>query len=634
MQQYYDFLMEKAALGEKISDLMAMQEEQGLLDLAEETAQIWGQIAGLFDQIAELSGDEAFDRKEFAELFMTGLSQMEVGVLPPTSDDVLMGTMQRTRSGPVKAMMVIGANEGLLPANVQAEGLFSVEELEFLAEEGKEICKVDKIRVLEEQLAIYRNLSKPTDYLWISYAASDEEGKETRPSEVVDTLRRIFPELSVTQDVVSCDDLLHLVGGKVGTLRHLTEALHRGRSGETIDGGWKTVVEWYRQNDSEKLCRIAEAMGFTNSQQDIPRELAELLYRRDAKLPLTLSPSRLEKFSRCPFAHFVAYGLQPEERRIFEAAGREIGDIYHRCLMEVSRKLTAENTWETITEAECRSFVAQVAAAEAAGYREGIFDFGNEERYKIRRIEDTCFHVCWALIEQVRAGNIEESLYEVPFGRNKDIAPIVIEADGERVYIEGKIDRLDVLAEDRVKIIDYKTGRETFHTEEARAGYRLQLMLYLKAAQENVKKPAGVFYFLIGDPRVDVTGTDSEKISEKISKEMRKSFRLDGIIVDDSQVIHGVAGEFEGYSDILPLKNGKNGIQGNSDGILLSEEEFAELQADVDRQVEKLCEELSEGRIEIRPKKTSRESPCVYCQYQGICRFDISFPGCNYEVIS
>ena len=52
----------------------------------------------------------------------------------------------------------------------------------------------------------------------------------------------------------------------------------------------------------------------------------------------------------------------------------------------------------------------------------------------------------------------------------------------KKVYIEGKIDRLDVLANDRIKIIDYKTGQESFRVEEARGGYRLQLMLYLKAA--------------------------------------------------------------------------------------------------------------------------------------------------------
>ena len=166
--RYYDFVIEDCGLGVRIAELLRVQEEQGLFDLAEETAQIWGQMVGLLDQIAELAGEEQFNRKDFVELLIAGLSQLEIGVLPPTADDILMGTMQRTRSGQVKAVVIIGANEGLLPANASSEGLFSMEELEFFAEEGKEICKVEKIRVMEEQLAIYRNLSKASDYLWIS----------------------------------------------------------------------------------------------------------------------------------------------------------------------------------------------------------------------------------------------------------------------------------------------------------------------------------------------------------------------------------------------------------------------------------------------------------------------------------
>ena len=203
---------------------------------------------------------------------------------------------------------------------------------------------------------------------------------------------------------------------------------------------------------------------------------------------------------------------------------------------------------------------------------------------------------------------------------------------GENVSIEGKIDRLDILEEDRVKIIDYKTGKENFNIYEARGGYRLQLMLYLKAAQEGSRKPAGVFYFLIRDPRVELNGAE-EKISEKISKEMRKSFRLNGIMVDDCRVIRDIAGEFQGFSDIVPLRSGKDGVKGTSDGFLLTEDEFSELQQAVDHQVKKLCEQLAKGRIAIAPKKTDRESACTYCSYRSICRFDPEFPGCSYEII-
>ena len=131
-----------------------------------------------------------------------------------------------------------------------------------------------------------------------------------------------------------------------------------------------------------------------------------------------------------------------------------------------------------------------------------------------------------------------------------------------------------------------------------------------------------------------MTETAKEKISEKISKEMRKSFKLNGIMVDDDQVINGIAGEFQGVSEIVPLRNGKDGIKGTSQGFLVSEAEFAQLQTDVETQVGRLCEELTAGKITIRPMKSKDQTPCTYCEYKGICRFDLSFPGCRYDILS
>ncbi len=633
---YYDYLVTQGNLDTYIASLITLQEEQGELDLADETRQIWGKITELFDQIMELSGDEPFRVREFLLLLKSGLSQMEVGVLPPTSDDLMLGTMQRTRSGEAKAVLVVGANEGLLPKDAAVEGLFSLDELEFLAEkeDSKAICKGDNIRVMEEQLAIYRNLCKATASLWVSYAVSDEEGKEIRPSEIVDRLRRMFPHLVAQKDVLNNGESMDFLGGKVNTLRHLTKALQAGEKGAPVEPMWRSVLEWFQKEDKELVEKILTGLDFKNQQENLPPDLVELLYKRTEGEVLTISPSRLERFSRCPFAHFVTYGLKPEERRIFEAASREIGDIYHQCLMELSEKLTKEDKWETVTEEECRAFVETVTTREADQYREGLFHLGNEEKYKMSRIEETCYHVCWALVEQVRSGEILQSRYEEPFGRKHEIPPITVDCGQQTVQIEGIIDRFDTLKDDRVKIIDYKTGREIFDIKEARGGYRLQLMLYLKAAQEQKRKPAGVFYFLIDEPKVDLTDTEKEKVFEKISKEMKKSFRLNGIMVEDPAVIRGIAGEFDGYSDILPLRNTKDGVKATSENFLLSEEDFQKLQTQMDQQISKLCKELVSGKIAIQPKKTEKTSPCVYCQFKSVCRFDTAFDGCNYEVIS
>ena len=633
VERFYDYLTETLQITDSLVKFIDEQKNAGLIEEAEETSQIWANICSIFDQIVQLNGDEEFQKEDFIFILKAGLDQIEVGLLPPTVDDILVGTMQRTRAADVKAMLVVGANEGLLPAEGAQDALFTREEMDLLADTGSGICKSDKIKNLEEQLAIYRNLSKPSEYLWISFSASDEDGKEIRGSEIIDSIMKIFPDMEMTSDVLNREDPRDIIGGKVNTFRHLTENLNLSKKGEKIHSVWRPVLEWFKAEDEENVKSIDKCLKFTNKQVNLPVTMATDLFKKDVTKPMSVSPSRLERFSRCPFAHFVSYGLKPEERRIFQATGREIGDIYHSCLMELSEMLTEQNAWETVTQDECRQLVRDVTQKQATGYRDGLFSFSNEEKYKTSRIEEACFYVCWSLIEQVRSGKIQSSQYEVSFGRGRNVAPVEVDINGETVYIEGKIDRLDVLENDRVKIIDYKTGNEHFDITEAKAGYRLQLMLYMKAAREQERKPAGIFYFLIGDPRVDVSGMSHEKYHEKISKDIRKSFRLDGIMVNDPSVIEQIAGDFEESSDVVPLKRLKDGTVKGSKDVLLSEEEFEELQKAVDGKVEDLCRELLQGRIEIKPKKSKDKSLCDFCEMKGICRFDESFSGCRYEVV-
>jgi ATP-dependent helicase/nuclease subunit B len=632
---YYLFLTEKLDILEKLQQSMAEQAEAGLTDLAEETRQIWALIVGILDQIVELTGTDDFRGADFTEIFTVGLDQVEVGVLPSSVDDIMLGTMQRTRAGDVKAMVIIGANEGILPQDGGDDGLFAAEELEKMASDGHELCKVEKVRLQEERLAIYRNLSKPADELWISYAAADADGRELRPSEIIDELRGVFPGLAVESDVISSGKDADLIGGGISTLRHYTEMVRAAERGEKIDGIWKSVESWYSQMHEPKMGQIEAGLAFDNSTGKLAAELADILFRVNHQGEAVLSPSRVETFARCPFAYFVSYGLKPEERRVFEVASRELGDVYHSCLMQITKKLSAENSWNDVTEEECRGMVAEALRNETEGYRDGLFGYSNEERYKSTRMVDTCFQAVWALIGHVKAGKVMDSRYEESFGRGNRLAPIEVSVGGRKMLIEGKIDRMDILENGRVKIIDYKSGNLTVDSAEVRGGYRLQLMLYMKAARGGEKLPAGVFYFHIQNPRIEASAraAGGEELSRIVSEEIRKSFRLNGIMVDDPETVSEIAGDFDKSSDIAPVRQTAKGLVGSPSGSLVTDEEFEELQQDVDQKISELCGRLAGGDIVIEPMVTKNGAACQYCDYKSVCRFDLGFDGCRYNVL-
>ena len=652
MPEFYEILKTGACLPEKIEILVKEQTDQGRSDLAEETDQVWDSFLNITEQINEIMGSRDFDAGTLKDLLETGMEGIKVGMLPPAKDGLVMGTMQRTRTGRIRALMVLGANEGVLPSGKPARGLFGEEEKELFRSKGVEFCKTDPYILMEEKMGIYRNLSRSGEKLYISYSMSDLDGNSSKPSSVWMKLREIFPEAEVKKDAVSDRNMKLLLNNAPGGLKHLANALERYTEGEPLPEFTEAGLDWYKVHEPEKLESIRRGLSFTNKAEDLGREMASELFRRDASRDMSISPSRLEKFSRCPFAHFVSYGLRPEERRVFQVAPREIGDVYHNCLMKLTDKLSVpglpltdpESPWMKITDDELREMAEGFVKEETSDYKEGLFRLGKEEEYRTSRMNEAVVEVCRNLVKQVRAGYILEGRFEAEFGRGRRIPPIEIEADvdgrTEKAYIEGKIDRVDYLPDSRVKIIDYKTGNEKFSIKEAEKGYRLQLMLYLEAALGGEKKPAGVFYFHISEPFINMTGKkDPERDpdgADELKKAIAKEFRLNGVLVDDPDVIRSIAGDFQGYSDIIPVRVNKDGdyvSTGKTEEQVLTEDQFAGLRDKVADVVSEKVAELLRGRVDINPMKTRERSACTFCEYHGICRFDTIFEGNKWNPV-
>lgn len=674
----YDFLEKDLNIIERLEAIAEKQKSMGLDESAAETAQSWNVICNIFDQILETVGEEKISNEELMKLMTAGFEEVEIGLVPVTSDCVLIGTLQRTRLSRIKALLVTGANEGVLPLNRSDEGLLSEREKEILENMELELSKREDIVRQEEQLAIYRMLCLPEEELYISCCGVDEKGEEARPSEVFVKVKsymdRIQANADETEDSVSVfgdlsdtGHVLDMVESKAGTLSYLADALRSGRSGAAVDDDWLQIMNWYEDNCHESLARLKSGMLFDNRLDAMGGAFADSLYRGD-RTKLEVSASRLEKYSSCPFAHFVMYGLRAEEPRIYEMGAREIGDVYHRCLMRLSRRLTPPpesgvavddvmSPWMTITEEQCRDEVRQLIKSDAGYYREGMLASGKEEEYRTERIAEICGNIAWSMIQQVRKGKVKDMWFEHSFGVGEKLPPVKVDAGKHQVLIQGKIDRLDILrsegcpeegvdeSADMVRIIDYKTGSDSINPEYFKKGYKLQLMVYLKAAVDAAgekAQPAGVFYFKIKDLDTDA---DSKAVSEgkdALDKRIADAYKLEGIVLNDDNVIDSMDAEIEGTSQVIPVRISKKegGYVSSAGGYLLTREEFEELYRQVETQVQRICGEICDGNIEIKPKRERAKdmegnfrNACKYCGYKSICMFDTSFEGCKYEQV-
>lgn len=707
------FLRDEFRIQDRIQETVERQQALQLLEGAAETAQIWNAVCGIFDQIVQIIGEEKISNVLLRDMIEAGLETLEIGLVPASNDCVLIGTLQRSRPGRVRALIVTGANAGLLPLDAAEEGLLSRREKERLEQMDLEFAGRERIAQMEEQIAIYRMFSLPEERLYVSCSQSGEDGGMLRPSEV-------FRQMQVWQPQVSGDlsdrPLVERIGSAKATVPYLAEALRAKIAEsdidmleETVDSGreltaeeqeirgedegWDEVLAWYRENDPQLTGRLLRGMRFDNRKEALGEAMADALYRGD-RSRIEASASRLEKFSGCPFAHFIQYGLRARERRLFEVGGREIGDIYHQCMMDFSRTLEeasrgagaglteaegtgaeaasetiGEPTWQTITEEECRRRIEQILKEGASDYREGLFSSDEYSQFRMDRITEICGDIAWAMVRQVRQGNIRRMYFEEPFGRpgagaaeqkldgagasgSAEIPPVDVEVCGKTVRIRGIIDRLDVMNTDdgktALRIVDYKTGSNTIRTEDFESGYRLQLMVYMDAAlqgsyrdQESPGKdgspaeqespgmrngeaagnsetepvPAGVFYFKIRDFIID--GDVTAKVPDPedpddLTEKMRKFYRLEGIVVDDADSIGAmdgaVSGKNKAESVVIPVKYdpAKEGYVKTGGGTLLGGEEFRQLLEATNQQVERICESLVRGEIKAAPKRETK----------------------------
>lgn len=636
-----------AGLVDKINEKAEKQAAAGFAEEAQITVQAWEYILDILEQIDEIIGEEEGLIDRLPEIIYAGIEAAEAGIIPPVCDGIAIGTAQRSRIASAKAIVVLGADEGVLPQSGGTENLLNDDELGFIEENADiVIARTDAVRRNEEALGIYRTFSRASEHLWIGTAMADEKGDKVKPSSVINTMKRIFGSLKIESDMFDdeCDD--RLFSGRGCAADNMTAALRDYLEGRELDDKWKEAVGWFMENDSETMERIESGLFHSPKKARMDRGVIKELYQRSDG-EFSISPSELENYSRCPFMHFLDYGIRPEERRIVEMASREIGDVYHDVFMKLAQQLTVDgmpltdpgSPWMNITREDFDELMDELVSETVTGYKGGFMYDNPEEKYRTERLLKLSKDIGWVLVEHVRAGDIKEAMFEANFGRGSAIPPVVFDAEGDTVYIEGKIDRLDILGNERVKVIDYKSGSDEFSKEEALKGWKLQLMVYLKAGMQygEERKPAGVFYFHVKEPNKDMSDKSKEKISETIQNEIYKSFKMDGAVIDDPDVIESIAGEFTGTSEIISVKaTGDRGYaQSGSKKKVFTESEFEEFQKDVDKTVQKICDGIVTGDIDIFPKKHIADGygACTYCRYSSMCGFDSAFDECRYDWI-
>ncbi len=637
----YRFLSDELAMPEMLGVLAAGLAADGLADAAEETRQIFGVLVGLLDQMVELMGSETLSAEDYADTVSQAFADIKLGLLPQAEGRVLLGSPGRTRTDRVRALFLAGVNDGLLPADPEADGILTEREAELLEQRGYTLMKSSPVLAEEERFNIYRALCMPTEHLWLSWCVADSEGNDRRPSRLIAELRELFPDLAPEEDIENSADPAAQMQSRALAASRFARTL-RECAGDDYDPLWKAAYNEMRRRRAPELAAMNEGLSFDIQRKPLSAAGTKALFAGPDGY--SFSASRLERFAACPFRHFVTYGLKPEERREFEISGIEMGDIYHEALMRVSEKLSLparmrgialsdpRSPWMKITQKELGSLITTILNEMSETALDGIMSAGKAEVYRSRRVKEVCLRFAWQMVLQVRQGRVRDMYFEMPFGRSCPLPPIVIGKGASRVRIEGKIDRIDLLpvdSEEYIKIIDYKSGDTSFNRSLVERGLSLQLLVYLEGALggRGSARPAGVFYYNIKDPgcAASLRALTAGEITDDIFRRIAKEYMLDGLAVADERVLGAIdraiqAGE---ESTVIDARRRKDG--GFLSPKIISREEFDALRESFRHTLEDTCARLTGGEIAAAPQRFSNDrTACTYCDYRSICCFDPS----------
>lgn len=632
----FEFLCE-IEVPAKVEKLVEEFKEQGKHILANQYSQIWNIIMEIMDQIVEVMGSEKINLDKFSKVLAMGFKEHDMGLIPSSLDQVLVGSIDRLKSHAIRVLFIVGVNDGVFPSGAIEEGILTDSDRNFLKDKGIELAKDTKTRAFEEQFLVYTALTDSNEYLIVSYPMADFQGKALRPSIIINRLKAIFPHIAEKSDIKVAEtdeENLNLINAKIPTFNEMIAAFRKSIDEDYKSSLWRDVYRWY-ENDATWALRCDNMLSgiyYTNQVERISLEKAEKLYGKNPKM----SVSRFEKYIACPFAYYVQYGLKVKERKIFSLTSPDIGSFMHNVIDKFCKAVQDKGIkWSDVDEKVCQNIVNAIVDAELKEKSNAIFSSSPKNSYFAGRIKKVLLRTAGIVAEQFKRGSFEPAGYEVSFEKGGSYPPITVELEnGREIILTGRIDRIDMLekeGETYVRIIDYKSGNKIFKLSDVYYGFEIQLLLYLDAILENEGEnilPAGILYLKMDDP---IIKDNRELTDEELKEEILKSFKMKGLLLSDPEVIKEMDKEMEGNSLIIPARINKDGSLGKSSAV--DNEKFKLLIQHVRSVIMRNCEKMINGDIKINPYKKKDETPCKYCLYSSICRFDTTLYDNNYRYI-
>lgn len=627
--QIYAFLIDQN-IEQKLTEKINKLKENNFLDLAKEYEESYKILLNVFDEMILIFEDEKITADKFNEILKIGLRNSGLGKIPGMQDQVIMGDVDRSRSRKVKAVFIIGLNDGVFPSINTNEGFLDDQDRQILKQDGIELAKGTLENLYDDNFNIYKAFTTAEEKLFLSYSSSDVEGKSLRASSLILKVKRIFPKLKEQSDLILKDNNIEIIDEK-NLYENLILEINKMKNGENPEKLFYIIYEYYAKNKDYSFM-LDENIKYIN--YDFNEKIQEQNVQKLYGNSLNTSISKLEKYNSCPYSYFLQYVLKLKEKEELKIQNIDTGTFMHdviNCFFE-----EVNNNVNDITDEDIEKQVEKIIEEKLLKNNNYVFTATAKYKLLINRLKRIVTKALKYIIKTIKQSEFDIQGTEVEFSDKGKYKPIVLNLDnGKRVEITGKIDRIDIAKDNNnnyVRIIDYKSSIKDMDFNDIYAGLQLQLITYLDAVckQEDFI-PAGMLYFSLLEQIIN----SNKKLSEQeIEEKIRNNFKMKGLILADVKVAQMHDRNLDkGYSKIVPAYIDSHGELSPKRSSIASSDEFAKLQNYIDKTIKEIANEIFEGNIELKPYYKNKKTPCEYCSYKSMCSFNLGLCKNSYRFI-
>jgi len=622
----FDFL-DTLKVAETIGGWIERASERGDNAAAEEHRQFYDKFVGVFDELGEVFAGTLISAEDFPAILGSAFSQLTLAFIPPKLDQVLVGSIERSRHPNLKAVFLIGATQKHFPVPVGSPGILSDDDRKLAEGADFQLAGGTERNLAERRYLAYIAFTRASEFLCVTYPAVDEKGSAVPRSQFVAELESLFDGLG-EESISPVQRDIENIHNRTGLIEMLCTQLGKD-SYECEDGDVDGLLDAIRGDDAlaDAGCVIDSALNYENR-----AGLDDGIVTQFFDKKLHSSATRLGAFAACPYQHFARYMLGLKERKEFKFEPLDLGNFYHAILDASLKEVKTRGlAFAGIDDEQLKQILHEQIDSLAGGdsFLANFARHGPHNAFILQNAGEILEDCLLAIGQMVRAGNFEPVLSEVSFGPAKEAADTLGKYElalpnGRILSLTGKIDRLDVAkvgVEELAIVFDYKRSGRSFSWARFHHGLDMQLPIYMLAVRDATgpkksENVVGAFFMPIEVGAESTTIDELPKVLEGFRHKAKGIFdgrfagNLDSNAAKDSR-----------FYNFYVTKDAEPYGSYNNRGAL-KPDDFQNVLSFAEWKIIALAGDILTGKIAIRPYRIGTASPCSYCKYKPVCRFD------------